>query len=331
MKTSHLATIFSVIAASACSPGETIPPHDDAGTPEDASAMCAGACRHTPPGQWFGPTLVWMGDEAVAPSCDAVAGYEAFSGHGYVEGPMPCDACTCGPTSGSCEQSETVIAAAASCANDGSGVQHTSSDPPVGWVGSCNGENAIPAGKLCGGVPCVQSVTIGPLRPKQTGCLPLPNTNASPPPWNRFVRACSKTKMPPGLCPGLSDLCTPPSPGPEFKQCVFNSISNLVSECPPSYPERSVFYQAPTPKCDPCACAVPDSTCTGSISLYQDGACGTELGAEIPIDSTDPVCVDVPAGSALGSKSASSLYYKPGNCKPSGGAPYGTVFCCEPG
>lgn len=331
MKTSYFAAVFSVIAASACGPGESVPPHDDAGTPpSDAGAMCEAACVPFHPAFWYGPALVWMGDEAAAPPCPATAPFDVYSAHGYVEGPMPCDACTCGPTSGSCEQSEPVTAAAASCANDGTGVEHTSSDLPVGWVGSCNAENAIPAGKLCGGVPCVQSITIGPLRPKQTGCLPMPNINASPPPWNRFARACSLPTALGGQCPASSDICTPAAPGPEFKQCILYLDGYSLSDCPSTYPEKSVFYQAPTPKCGPCACDVPDSTCTGSISLYQGDACDTEIGAPIPIDAAGPVCVDVPPGSALGSKSASSLSYQAGTCKPSGGAPNGAVFCCQP-
>src|SRR6185369_14854502 len=105
------------------------------------------------------------------------------------------------------------------CAGDGSGVAHTSSDPPASWGGLCNGENAIPAGKLCGGVPCVQSVTVAPLTMKQTGCLPNENTNASPPPWNRFARACTRSGAPQGCTTG-DEVCVPAAPGSEFKQCI---------------------------------------------------------------------------------------------------------------
>jgi hypothetical protein len=104
-----------------------------------------------------------------------------------------------------------------------------------------------------------------------------------------------------------------------------------VLDCPSSYPNKHVFYSGLAPECAPCACDAPtDSACTGSIELYQDGSCGAPLGAAVSIDGTGPVCVDVPPGSALGSKSATKAFYNPGSCKASGGAPAGAIFCCIP-
>jgi len=47
------------------------------------------------------------------------------------------------------------------------------------------------------------------------------------------------------------------------------------------------------------------------------------------------MCVDIPAGAALGSKTASAPAYQAGTCQPSGGGPSGDVdyvgpstFCC---
>jgi hypothetical protein len=328
MKIARFVFSCSMLAAGAC--GTDLLPYDAGTPPIDAGKTCDGVCLHGPPAEWFGPTLVWMGDEASAPECPMNAPSDIFAGHGYVEGPIACDACTCGPPSGdSCDLSATVTVAAASCAGNGSSVAHTSFNPPAGWTGACNGENAIPAGKLCGGVPCVQSVTIAPLTPKQTGCLPSPNTNASPPPWNRFARGCSLLG-PQDRCDAAAGLCTPAAPGPEFKQCILKTGVIAALDCPPSYPERSIFYHMSEPACAPCACDVPTSTCVGSIELFQDGSCSTPLGDSISIDAKGPVCVDVPPGSALGSKVASKGFYTAGTCKPSGGAPEGTVFCCQP-
>ena len=329
MKFAHFTAIFLLGAAGACGPVESIPSHD-AGTPKnDAGVACGGVCLKGTPDEWIGPELVWMGDEAAAPTCPVVAALEGYTGHGYADGPIQCQACSCGPTSGSCALSATVTAAAASCSN-GAGATHTSSDPPAGWSGLCNGENAIPAGKLCSGVPCVQSITIAPSTPKETGCLPHANTNASPPPWNRFARACRTTATKAG-CTENDEVCTPAAPGPEFRQCISMFGDPSAWKCPLAYPEKSVFYAGDAPACAPCACDAPTgSTCTGSIELYQDGSCSTPLGASIPVDATGPVCVNVPPGSALGSKSASKAFYQPGTCKPSGGAPQGTIFCCIP-
>jgi hypothetical protein len=330
MKSACFVAIFSLIATGACGPVESLPQPDAGPPPSDAGVVCPGVCVKANLDEWVGPELVWMGDEADAPPCPTIALLEGFTGHGYVDGPIHCGACSCGPTSGSCMLPATVTAAAASCAGDGSGVAHTSSDPPAGWAGLCNGESAIPAGKLCGGVPCVQSITIAPAMPVQTGCLPIANTNASPPPWNRFARACRTTASRDG-CPANDEVCTAAAPGPEFKQCI-SIVGNIAAwECPASYPERSIFYDRDVPTCAPCACDFPTgSTCTGSIELYQDGSCSTPLGTSISINATDPVCVDVPPGSGLGSKSATSVFYQPGSCTPSGGTPEGKIFCCVP-
>lgn len=41
-----------------------------------------------------------------------------------------------------------------------------------GWDGSCSSDNAIAAGKLCGGVPCVRSITISPPVIEENPCTP---------------------------------------------------------------------------------------------------------------------------------------------------------------
>jgi hypothetical protein len=330
MKRARFPAVF-LLAAGSCGPVETFPPHVDAGPPvTDAGEACDGVCVPRPPTYWIGPLLAWMGDEAAAPLCPAPMLFESYTAHGYLDGPIHCDACTCGPTSGTCEPSAKVTAAAASCAKDGPDVEHTSSDPPATWTGLCNGENAIPLGKLCGGVPCVQSVTIGPVTANETGCLPIANTNASPPPWNRFVRACTPTSSHPS-CAAFDEVCVVAAPESEFKQCIFSFGKPAELKCPPSYPDQNVFYDSDTPRCAPCACEAPTGNgCTGDLKLFQDGSCNTPLGASIPLDGKGPVCVDVPAGSAVGSKKATVSGYQPGSCKPSGGVPEGAIICCQP-
>jgi hypothetical protein len=178
----------------------------------------------------------------------------------------------------------------------------------------------------------VQSVTVAPLTAKQIGCLPSTNTNIPPPPPNRFARGCSQAGAPRACTTQLGKVCTPAAPGPEFKQCIVSTFGNATAfSCPPTYPDKSIFYDDGAPQCAPCACDAPtESTCTGSIQLFSDASCGAPLGASIPLDASGPKCVDVPPGSALGSKSASKAFYKPGSCHPSGGTPYGTAVCCMP-
>ena len=277
------------------------------------------------------PALVWMGAEADAPPCSAVPGapFEYYTGYGDPEGP-PCGACKCETPSGSCELPATLTAAAASCAGDGSGVAHTSFDPPASWDGTCTTSNAIPAGKLCGGVPCVQSVTVAPLTLKQGGCLPIEPANHPPPIWKTFARACVRNS---GIhdCGTEIGACAPQPPSAEFRICTLRTIESASLDCPSGYPDKSIFYDDPVPYCSPCACGIPDGGfCTGSISLFQDGACGAQPLHVVDVDAKGPTCADVPPGSALGSKTASDPSYSGGYCTPSGGAPSVTVICCIP-
>ena len=325
------AAVF-LIAGVGCGPSETVPPPIDAGPPDDAGDACPGngLCAPGPTGTWRGPVILWAGPEADAPPCPASADLETYTGHADPEGPA-CGVCTCAPPTGSCASPATLTAAAATCAGDGSGVTHTSFDPPASWDGTCTDANAIPAGKLCGGVPCVQSVTIAPLTLEQGGCLPIHKPPQAPTHWKTFARACTHAVYP-SSCGSKGSLCAPPTPGPDFKICVFNDRLNpLKTICPPAYPDKHVFHPGPDPFCSDCACEAPTgSSCSGSISLFQNGTCGAAPIASASINAKGPTCVDVPPGSALGSAKASALNYYAGSCAPSGGTPESMVFCCMP-
>ena len=322
-------TVVFVIAGVGCGPSETLPPPSDAGIPDDAGDQCPGhgLCAPGPIEAWLGPVLLWTGPEADAPLCPANAGFEVYSGHADPLGP-PCGVCTCAPAAGSCASSATLTAAAASCADDGPGVTHTSFDPPAGWDGTCTDMNAIPAGKLCGGVPCVQSVTIAPLTLTQGGCLPIHEPPQGPPTWKTFARACADAVYP-SACGSNGSLCAPPAQGPEFKVCVHYGGNPSKITCPAAYPDKHIFHPGPDPLCSACACEAPTgSTCGGSSSLFQNGTCGAPHVASASIDAKGPTCVDVPPGSALGSAMTSAPSYYAGSCAPSGGDPVSRVFCC---
>jgi hypothetical protein len=105
------------------------------------------------------------------------------------------------------------------------------------------------------------------------------------------------------------------------------------------YTEKHIFYDSyqDIRTCSPCTCGSPSgSTCSATISIYTDGACST-LAYSTTVNSSGPACHDLPAGSPLGSKSATAPTYAPGTCAPGGGMPMGTVtpldpttFCCIP-
>ncbi len=331
MTSYHLFALF-VLAMVACGPSETRPNNDAGTSANDAGETCDGVCLPPHPAGWDGPFLLWTGNEADAPACLDIAGglAEVFTGYGYPGGTTLCGACTCATPSGSCELPATLTTAAASCAGDSPSVAHLSFNPPADWTGTCTAENEIPAGKLCGGVPCVQSITSAPLTMKQGGCLPIAAPKVKPPLASAiFARGCAGDREP--ACAGISKLCKPAAPGPEFKQCIFHAGDTDYSECPSTYPNRNVFYPDPTPSCSPCACDTPiGSGCTGSILVSAKSACSPPLLDTIHLDAKEATCVDLPPGSALGSKSAPDPDYSPGACKPSGGAPMGAVLCCQP-
>jgi hypothetical protein len=318
------------------------PPANDAGPAGDAGGTCDGQCVPGLPENWRGPALLWVGDEAAAPHCSEVAGapLEVYTGYGDLDAPTTCGACACDAPIGSCALPATLTAAAASCAGDGPGVAHTSFDPPASWGGTCTASNAIPTGKLCGGVPCVQSVTIAPLTLTQGGCLPIEPANVQAPPvWKTFARACSPMTSTAG-CGTEGGACAPRAPSSKFRICTHDRGKPSELPCPAAYPDRSIFYKdfVDGRTCEPCTCGAPEgSTCTASIGLFSDGACGAPLVVPIfSIDATGPACFDInPTGPALGSKSASEPTFTHGTCKASGGKPTGeasgdvaTVFCC---
>lgn len=332
MKFAQVLAAFFILVGAACGPTESLPPTHDAGPATvDAGATCDGRCAPGVPGGWYGPALIWIGAEDDAPPCPNVAAIEGFGGHGYPDEELHCGACTCAPPIGLCSLPTTLTAAAASCAADGSSVPHTSFDPPPSWEGTCTAANAIPAGQLCDGVPCVQSVTIAPLTLTPGGCLPIEPPSSPPPTGIRFVRTCSHPPRQGGC--GVSDECAPATSEPGFKTCIGQRswLELHPPECPASYPDRNVFYEGSAPYCSPCACGIPTGgTCNGSITLFKDSACGTPVVPKVSIDSKGPTCTDVPPGSALGGKTASTPSFQGGYCTPSGGALFATVFCCLP-
>lgn len=299
------------------------------------SNACPGQCVPVQPDGWDDADIVWFGDVKDAPSCGQdTIGYE---GNGGLVAPLDCGACSCGPPAGSCALPATITANAASCAQNGASTTHTAFDPASGWSGACDTSDPIPSGKLCSGVHCVQSVTVGELGVNETGCTPSPTPTLSPPTWTTFAISC---RIDPFLtCPNPYDRCAPAA-RPGFRVCVYAFGGGDV-DCPDvgPYTEKHVAYDAfdDAQSCSACTCSAPSgSACSSDVSLYTDGACST-LASSVTVDATGPACVDVPSGAALGSKSASAPAYAPGACTPGGGVPMGaatptmaSTYCCLP-
>jgi len=93
------------------------------------------------------------GEVRPCPESAPLVGFEGF-GDLHVA-PSTCPACSCSPAS--CALPESMHVSAAKCPGDGAA--ETPLDVPAAWEGVCT-EDAIPAGLLCGGVPCTQSLTV---------------------------------------------------------------------------------------------------------------------------------------------------------------------------
>jgi hypothetical protein len=300
-------------------------------------SSCPGQCVRGPAVGWTFPNLVWFGaDPSQAPQCWPEAPLLAFEGHEGLDAPIDCGTCTCTPSTGSCSLPTSMTANAATCAQNGTSTPHTPFDPSSGWNGACDTNESIPSGKLCSGVKCVQSLTIGPLAMTENGCVPSEPPAQSTPTWKTFLRACQSVQH--DLCESSGDICIPSSP-PGFRVCIYQKGDN---DCPSEftpYAEKhlvAVGYND-TRTCSPCACGAPSGgACSSTVSVYTDGACST-LAYSATVTSSGPDCHDLPSGTPLGSKSATAPTYTPGSCMPSGGEPMGAAtltqpatYCCLP-
>jgi hypothetical protein len=311
--------------------------------------VCDGECvavAHTP---FLGPVLLWTGptlDPASAPEACPEKAPVADVWHADLSAsPASCGACSCDSPAGSCTLPTTLTASSMTCGGPQSGVKYSPFNAPAGWAGGCTSMDKLADGELCNGVPCVKSLTIAGLDVTDGDCTaktaPSPNP-PSPPTWGITTVICQGT--PSTGTAGCTDpgmVCTPAA-APGFSQCVWHEG---VSGCPAylmPYTERHVLYRDPIDQrgCSPCTCgAEAEGSCLAKVSVFADEAC-SDLVATISIDATGPACLDVlPAGSALGSKSASPPVYQPGTCKVGGGEPIGAVLpdpvtaqtlCCIP-
>lgn len=310
---------------------------------EGPPASCSGLCLPLPPLGWSDPALLWIGAEIDAPDCPDVAPVIGYEGHADLDAPNTCGACSCEPPAGSCGLPETITANAATCANTNAITPRTPWDPPVPWDGTCTADDAVPANKLCMGVKCVQSVTIGPLTLTEDACAPAsqPVPLKATAVWGTYGRACIGSTT--GGCEDHGTTCAavPEVASGGFLTCIFHEGD---VECPEgsSYADKHVLYGGldDTRACSPCGCGAPvGSKCEALVSVYADGACGAELGAvTVTTEAPEPPCLPVPAGSPLGSKSAGPATYTPGACQASGGEPMGAAepsgaatFCCSAG
>jgi hypothetical protein len=314
---------------------------------------CKGDCLPEPSdtsaGAWPNePLLVWFGPKSQMPeNCPEEAPamkWERFGG--LVAPPAQCEACECS-VNGSCTNLPASIEIRSGTCNT-SNVQTTIFDGPPNWDGTCTSANAMPAGKLCNGVPCAQSVSASPLPgPTNESCNPItekPTATLPKHEWTEGALACNRMDLD-GACKTDSDHCRPTLPS-SWLHCV--AREGKYNECPANYNDEKGprWYYNDNPiddrGCSACSCGAPkDGLCTGSLSVYGDGSCTNEF-VKLPLSSADPSCGTItPQGRAVGSKTISNLSYIPGTCAVAGGEPIGAVvpnddamsgvvtFCCR--
>jgi hypothetical protein len=322
-------------------PDAGTPPPEDAGADgadtDASSALCGhGTCMPPAPQAWQGPVLAWSGPEIARPACPERAPDPVWQGWAMpAPGPIDCPACSCDPPEGTCEIPATWNVYAAVC-QDLPAPPSASFAAPDGWGGTCTTANALPAGSLCGGALCVQSLTVAAPLIKEEPCTPHEEAQPKPPglwpsPFAVAALACGGDFS---ACVESSETCVPNEPG--FRACIYQEGE---ADCPAGWNEaRDVFYKkvVDTQECAPCTCSAPEGgACFAKVHVYEDATCSNEHAAITISAATSGTCVNLIPGAGLGSKSAELLSYTPGTCTPIGGvtgevkAEQPVTFCCS--
>src|SRR5262249_38056187 len=152
--------------------------------------------------------------------------------------------CTCAPPTGACDLPEGFTAYSAICQDPPQG-SATPFDAPANWDGTCTPANPIQGGAPCGGVACVQSLSIDPLIVIEQPCgriLRHPGT----PRYLTAALACVGQGNPPCIGEDEGKFCAPKAEG--FRHCLYSE--GMETKCPDTYPNEFIFYDNDTPKDD---------------------------------------------------------------------------------
>jgi hypothetical protein len=289
--------------------------HDAGNDGPDGPGSCIGVCVAPAPGKWFATSLLWIGDSpnATPPTCPSVMP-APFPGFADTAPTVQCPACACSPSTSQCLLPAHLSANPAACPG-GSGAQQ--SDPPPSWDGTCNTANPVTsADSLTVSAP---PSPFGHCDPVVTGPM---NIQGSTP----ALECEGMPHVAAGTCGNQAMVCAfPKSDG--FLTCVTNLGDQ---QCPDGWPTKHVVY--PNSQACGCQCNAPvGDSCSATVSVFQDGACSQLLGSVLVSSDKSQGCVDVAAGSPIGSKSATPPDYKAGTCTTATiteGTPI--TYCCLP-
>jgi hypothetical protein len=271
---------------------------------------CPNPCVPSAPEGWSGPEFVYVGSglgsgpDLTAPVCPTAAPNTTFEGWSApIVEPPTCPACACAEPLGTCKLPETWTVRSEPCLGGG-GIE-TPFDPPSGWDGACSADDIIPAGQLCGGKPCVRSLTVSAPVIEEQPCDVLTGqagpgeppkiASIAPPPSSTMARGCAPSE-PWSTCQEEPDKLCMPKVGSDFVACVRKAGDEA---CPEGWPVRHVVYNDVDVEssCSPCECSAPTGgSCVVSFAAYETATCNG-LSAETAISAGDmPQCACTPSG-----------------------------------
>lgn len=319
-------------------------PPDPKTCPADAGTVgCPGVCAPETPLGFDGPVLVATGPAIGLPGCPEGTQEVVWALADPQLGPRECPTCKCDAPPGTCEIPTSWDAHSTACQTPPAPAS-ASFDAPANWDGTCTSANAISEGKLCGGIPCVRSLSVAPPVVVEGDCpiltevkeptdYPIPYGGAINE-WPKMDSVAALACANDGKTPCKYASCSPEPPSP-FAVCV-HAAGDVP--CPPAWPERSVFFEGGTDKreCSPCGCSLPTGgSCVVRIDVYTDDSCTNEHLSAFVASDMGISCHDVMSGVSLGSKKSEVAERIPGTCTPQGGEPTGEVemekpitFCC---
>ncbi|WP_437661204.1 hypothetical protein [Sorangium sp. So ce1182] len=305
---------------------------------------CPCECTPVPPLGFTDPVLLYVGSELSVPECPPDSPATVYEGHADLDLPHECPACRC--TEPTCDLPSVLRASDSRLCQ---GPSFTTFGAPAGWDGSCVSATAVPDERLASLL--IAPVTTTPCAPVQPEPAPLRSAGGGfVSSWKTFARACKGDPLDlddeevfgnsdEPVC-AAGEKCWPASspPPPGFRQCIMY-LGHEEPVCPDDYPLQHVFYRdfEDTRACTPCACTpTGESSCSAFVSAYTDEDCSGEFATH-SVGTEAGLCVDVMAGVALKSMSATWTTNRPGACEANGGELFGEItpahpstFCCQP-
>jgi hypothetical protein len=309
---SRFAFAIFTLSLAGCSTANTCPDCQDSGI-----GSCQGVCGPSVPTEdnWYPTVAFWSGPvSAVPPACPSMQNDEKQMGFADTAPTVECPSCECGPSDGKCYLPSTMSASVEACPGT---TNPQSFDASQLWDGTCTAMDAVSS---------AASVTVSPPYLLAEGCFP---SLLGPPTITGMTQAeaCSAPfLLAPGTCGDQSLPCIYPATE-GFSACISSPLGDRA--CPAGWPDKHLFYDSGVACSCSCGPSVGDS-CSAAVTVFSDGACSTPLGSVAVSTKSPAACVDVPAGSPLGSKSATPPIYTAGTCAASLVPSSVSTLCCLP-